>query len=82
MPMTAYGIVAAYVLIDIQASDPLTVVAAIRQIPGVRQAHVLLGPTDGIAFLECGTHDALRESLLAIRAVPGIFKTDTRYVYH
>ena len=73
--------VAAYVLISISAADPLDVVTALRALPAVRQAHVLLGPTDCLAFVECADHAVLRDALLEIRAVKGVTNTDTRYVY-
>jgi len=73
--------VAAYVLIQIQDADPLAVVTALRALPAVTQAHVLLGPTDCSAYGAGADHDALRDTVLQIRALPGVFKTDTRYVY-
>ena len=73
--------IAAYVLNTISAADPLEVVAALHALPAVRQAHVLLGPTDCIAFVECADHAALRDAILEIRSVKGIATTDTRYVY-
>jgi DNA-binding Lrp family transcriptional regulator len=71
---------AAYVLILIQASvtDPREVVEKIRRIEGVKQAHATIGPTDCIAFIEGPDPDALTASLLAIRAVEGVERTDTR----
>jgi DNA-binding Lrp family transcriptional regulator len=79
--MITPGSVAAYVLIEIAEADPLAVTAALRALPGVQQAHVLLGPTDCVAFVVCPDHAALRDLILAIRAVPGVVKTDSRYVY-
>jgi DNA-binding Lrp family transcriptional regulator len=79
--MLAYSLVGAYVLIEIQDTDPLEVVTALRSLPEVRQAHAVLGPTDCIAYLECATHDDLRDAILRIRTITGVFRTDTRYVY-
>ncbi len=73
--------VAAYVLISISPVDPLEVVTALQALPAVKQAHVLLGPTDCIAYVECADHAALRDVLMEIRAVKGVTDTDTRYVY-
>ena len=73
--------VAAYVLINITMSDPMEVLASLRAVAGVKQAHILLGPTDAIVYIECANHDELRETLLAIRAVQVVEDTDTRYVY-
>ncbi len=74
-------LVAAYVLIETQEADPLVVVTALRTLPAVKQAHVLLGPTDCMAYVECADHAALRDTVLQIRALSGVVKTDTRYVY-
>jgi len=70
--------IAAYVLVQISATDPRKVVEKIRRIEGVKQAHVTIGPTDCIAFIEGPDLDALGESIVAIRAVEGVERTDTR----
>ena len=74
-------LVAAYVLIETQEADPLVVVTALLAMPHVIQAHMLLGPPDCMAYVECATHAALRDTVTQIRALPGVLKTDTRYVY-
>ncbi len=73
--------VQAYVLIKISTPDPLKILNALREIPEVQQAHILLGPIDCIALIECANHEALQETLLTIRGVQGVVSTDTRYVY-
>ena len=73
--------VAAYVLLTVMAVDPLELLGQLRAIPNVKQAHVLLGPTDAIVYIECADHETLRETILSIRAIAGIEHTDTRYVY-
>ena len=73
--------VAAYVLLTVRAVDPLELLGQLRATPMVKQAHVLLGPTDAIVYIECADHEALRETILSIRAISGIEHTDTRYVY-
>jgi DNA-binding Lrp family transcriptional regulator len=70
--------IAAYVLIQISATDPREVVEKIRGIEGVKQAHTLAGPTDCIAFVEGSDLDALTASVMVIRAVEGVERTDTR----
>jgi hypothetical protein len=60
--------VAACVLIATQEADPLVVVTALRALPHVTQAHMLLGPTDCMAYVECVIHDALRDTVMQIRA--------------
>ena len=70
--------IAAYVLVRISATDPSEVVEKLRRIEGVKQAHVTAGPTDCIAFIEGPDLDALGASILSIRAVEGVERTDTR----
>jgi len=70
--------IAAYVLVRISATDPGKAVEKIRRIEGVKQAHVTTGPTDCIAFIEGSDLDALGASVLVIRAVEGVERTDTR----
>ncbi len=71
----------AYVFIQIRAPDPLEVLRALREIPAVKEAHIVLGPIDCIAFIECTDREALQEALVAIRWTQGVVNTDTRYVY-
>ncbi len=71
----------AYVFIHIGAAKPQEVLTAIQHIPQVQQAHIVLGPIDCIAFIECADHEELRETIIAIRWVAGVVNTDTRYVY-
>ncbi len=73
--------VAAYILIRIAASDPLEILEQLRRMNAVRSAHILLGPTDAIAYVECADHDQLRAAILDIRSIKGVTDTDTRYVY-
>jgi len=73
--------IAAYVLVQISATDPSEVVEKLRRIEGVKQAHVTAGPTDCIAFIEGPDLHALGESIVAIRAVEGVEKTDSRFVF-
>ena len=73
--------IAAYVLVRISAIKPSEVVDKLRRIEGVKQAHVTAGPTDCIAFIEGSDLDALTASVLAIRAVEGVERTDTRLAF-
>jgi nitrate reductase NapAB chaperone NapD len=71
--------IAAYILIDISIEvDAPVALENIRQIPGVRQAHLVVGPNDCIAYIESDTQEAAMATLKAIRAVPGILRTDMR----
>jgi len=73
--------ISAYILVRISAIKPGEVVDKLRRIEGVKQAHVTIGPTDCIAFIEGPDLDALGESILAIRAVEGVERTDTRLAF-
>ena len=73
--------IAAYVLVRISATKPGEVVEKLRRIEEVKQAHVTAGPTDCIAFIESPDLDALGESIVAIRAVEGVERTDTRLAF-
>jgi len=70
--------IATYVLVRISATDPSEVVEKLRRIEGVKQAHVTAGPVDCIAFIEGPDLNALTASVLAIRAVEGVERTDSR----
>ena len=69
---------AAYILIQLNAPDPRKVINGIRKVAGVKQAHVVAGPTDCIAFVEAADPDALGNIVVAIRGVKGVASTDTR----
>lgn len=69
---------AAYILIQLNAPDPRQVIKSIRGVTGVRQAHIVAGPTDCIAFVEAPEPEALGEIIVAIRSVEGVAGTDTR----
>ncbi|GAG97844.1 unnamed protein product [marine sediment metagenome] len=73
--------IAAYILVRISATKPGEVVEKLRRIEGVKQAHVTFGPTDCIAFIEGLDLDALGVSILAIRSVEGVERTDTRLAF-
>lgn len=68
----------AYVLVQVSAKDPRAVAEKIRKVAGVKQAHVAAGPTDCFAFIEGPELEALTATVMAIRAVEGVKKTDTR----
>ena len=72
---------AAYVLIQLSATDPREALTAVRGIAGVKQAHVLAGPTDCIAFVEAADPEALGATIVAIRGVKGVASTDTRIAW-
>ena len=71
---------AAYILIQLNATDPRKVMKSIRAVAGVRQAHLLVGPTDCIAYVEKDTLESLGDTVVALRSVKGVASTDTRIV--
>lgn len=71
--------VTAYVLIDISTEvDEKDALESIRGVAGVRLAHLVVGPNDCIAYVECESQDEAMAMLKAIRAIPGILRTDMR----
>lgn len=72
---------AAYVLIDFDISiDFPDTLNAIRQVSGVQTAHLVVGPTDCIAYVEATDHQKLLQVIQSVRAVRGVDRTDTRTV--
>ena len=70
---------AAYILIDISINvDEPEALAAIRSVPGVQQAHLVVGPNDCIAYIEVEDSPQAMDVLKALRAVPGVLRTDMR----
>jgi len=68
----------AYVLIQLKASAPREVVGTIRAVAGVKQAHMVAGPADCIAYVEASDPEALAKIVMAIRATGEVASTDTR----
>jgi hypothetical protein len=68
----------AYILIQLSATDPRKTMKGIRGVAGVKQAHLLAGPTDCIAFVEAADPTALGDIIVGIRGVKGVASTDTR----
>ncbi|MGD2144936.1 MAG: Lrp/AsnC ligand binding domain-containing protein [Anaerolineae bacterium] len=71
----------AYVFAEFAGGDFREIMTAIRAIEGVKQAHLVMGPTDIIAFVEAADLDALGETVVAILAVDGVARTDTRMAW-
>ena len=69
---------AAYILTQLDATDPRKVMKSIRAVKGVKQAHLLVGPTDCIAYVEADSLEALGDTIVALRSVKGVASTDTR----
>jgi DNA-binding Lrp family transcriptional regulator len=72
---------AAYILIELNtAVDFPETLGAIRALPGVKSAHLVVGPTDCIVYIEADDHQQMIELIRTIRAVKGVERTDTRTV--
>ena len=69
---------AAYILMQLNATDPRKVMKSIRAVAGVKQAHILIGPTDCIAYVETEDPEALANTIVGLRGVKGVASTDTR----
>jgi DNA-binding Lrp family transcriptional regulator len=69
---------AAYVLVQLGEGATTHTPEELRTIEGVKQAHLVLGPVDCIAFIEVADMDALVACVMAMRAVKGVQITDTR----
>ena len=69
---------AAYVLMQLNAPDPRKAMKSIRAIAGVKQAHILIGPTDCIAYVETADPEGLANTIVGLRGVKGVVSTDTR----
>lgn len=69
---------AAYILMQLNTPDPREIMESIRAVAGVKQAHLLAGPTDCIAFVEANDQEALAGTIIALRGIQGVTTTDTR----
>jgi DNA-binding Lrp family transcriptional regulator len=73
--------ITAYVFAQFAGGDFRETMSEIRAIERVRQAHLLLGPTDIVAVVEAADLDALGETAAAILALDGVARTDTRLAW-
>jgi len=72
----------AYVLIKIQAGKSNQVLAALKKLPNVRQAHACFGPADIIAFVEAADEKSLGKFIFEkIHTVQGVIETNTHVVF-
>ena len=69
---------AAYVLVQLGPHATEADLEAIRGISGVKQAHLVMGPTDVIAYVEASDIESLGETLISLRKVEGVASTDSR----
>jgi DNA-binding Lrp family transcriptional regulator len=70
--------VSAYVLVSVEAGKNQEVVAALRGVNGVKQAHACWGQPDIFAFVEVSDERALADTVLTtIQGIEGVNKTET-----
>jgi DNA-binding Lrp family transcriptional regulator len=68
----------AYVLVTVRAGDVKEVVASLRSIDGVVEAHMTFGPYDAVAVLETGDVAQLGAITASrIQPIPGVERTLT-----
>lgn len=73
--------VSAYVLITVEPGRNEEVIAAVRGLKGVTQAHLCWGQPDIFAFVEAANDRALAKAVLTtIQGVPGVRSTETHIV--
>ena len=73
--------VAAYIFVSVEPGRNAAVVAALRKLPGLKQAHICWGVPDIFAFVEVGDEKALSELVLnRIQSISGIRGTETHIV--
>jgi DNA-binding Lrp family transcriptional regulator len=73
--------VSAYVLVSVEAGKNHDVVAALRQVAGVRQAHTCWGQPDILAYIEVDDDSAMADTVLVtVQAIPGVRTTETHLV--
>ena len=51
----------AYILVQASPGTSFEVLSTVREIKGVKQAHAIMGPTDGIVFVETADLEELAE---------------------
>jgi DNA-binding Lrp family transcriptional regulator len=73
--------VAAYVLVSVDPGKNRDVLAALRGVAGVRQAHACWGTPDLFSFVEVADERVLAETVLStIQGIDGVRGTETHIV--
>ncbi len=71
----------AYILIKVKAGKTKDVVAALKRLPGVEQAHSCFGRPDIIVFIGVQDERSLSDVVITkIHAIDGVEETDTHIV--
>ena len=71
----------AYVFLQVSQESGFEGLPALREIEGVRQAHAIMKPTDGVVYIEVPDMEALAIIVMAIRGLEGVASTDTRLAW-
>ncbi len=70
--------ITAYLFLECTSGRLKEVLAKLKQVPGVREAHIVTGNYDIIALVDAKDLAALSEAILSkIQAIPGVHKTTT-----
>jgi len=73
---------AAYILMNIDSGKVGKAHTALKRIKGVREAHIVAGTYDIIAFVEANNFDQLGQRILMeIQTISGIHRTTTAIVF-
>ena len=68
----------AYILIDIRTGDIENVVAVLRRVEGVVEAHMTFGPYDAVAVIQAEDVSGLGRIMAnGIQPIPGVLETLT-----
>ncbi|MCP9454636.1 MAG: Lrp/AsnC ligand binding domain-containing protein [Nitrospira sp.] len=71
----------AYILIKVKTGKAKDVVAALKRIPGIEQAHSCFGQPDIFAFISVQDERALSDVVISkIHTIEGVEETDTHIV--
>ncbi len=70
--------VLAYLFVECAAGRHQSVLEKLRQVPGVRDAHIVTGDYDIIAIVDAPDEKAIGGAILdRVHAIPGVLKTTT-----
>jgi hypothetical protein len=70
--------VSAYVFVSVEAGKNQDVVAGLRQVDGVTQAHACWGQPDMFAYAGVDDDSAMADTVLVtVQAIPGVPTTET-----
>ena len=73
--------ISAYIFVECLQGKAIEVNAALAQMDGVKQSHVITGPIDVIAFVEAEDIDRLGKFVVdKIQSIGGVLRTSTNIV--